>query len=109
MKLITIVWRDIPSQVIVKAGRTKAKVQLPHRFQAAIDRAAMRAGKGGSQAYLEAWQRITHDIPSSDDPSQIARDAAAAIDARYSNQDLDLLIKNNGLEPDQPTAAHIQS
>ena len=87
MKLITIAWRDIPSQVIVKAGRTKAKVQLPHRFQAAIDRAAMRAGKGGSQAYL----------------------AAAAIDARYSNQDLDLLIKNNGLEPHQPTAAHIQS
>ena len=51
MKLTTILWRDIPSQVIVRAGRNKAKQQLSHRFQAAIDRAAMRAGKGGSRCF----------------------------------------------------------
>lgn len=42
-KLITVYWRDIPAQVIVKQGRRTAKVQLPERFQEAIDRAAMRA------------------------------------------------------------------
>ena len=30
-----------------------AKVMLAQRFQEAIDRAAMRAGKGGSDAYME--------------------------------------------------------
>jgi hypothetical protein len=39
-KLITVYWRDIPSQVIAKKGRSKSKVQLSQRFQEAIDRAA---------------------------------------------------------------------
>ena len=53
MKLITISWRDIPSQVLVKAGRTKAKVQLSHRFQAAIDELRCEP-KRRSEAYLDA-------------------------------------------------------
>ena len=55
--LIVISWRDIPAQVIVKRGREAAKVQLSQRFQEAVDRAAMRAGKGSSDAYLADWQR----------------------------------------------------
>mgnify|MGYP000048738187 CR=1 FL=1 len=55
--LIIISWRDIPAQVIVKQGRATAKVQLTHRFQEAVDRAAMRAGKGSSDAYLADWKR----------------------------------------------------
>ena len=43
--------------VIVKRGRETAKVQLSQRFQEAVDRAAMRAGKGSSDAYLADWQR----------------------------------------------------
>ncbi len=53
--LIIISWRDIPAQVIVKRGRETAKVQLSQRFQEAVDRAAMRAGKGSSDAYLADW------------------------------------------------------
>ena len=45
-KLITILWRDIPSQVVAKRGRQTLKTKLSPRFQIAIDRAAMRAGKG---------------------------------------------------------------
>ena len=56
-KLITVYWRDIPSQVIAKKGRSTSKVQLSQRFQEAIDRAAMRAGKGSSDAYLSEWRR----------------------------------------------------
>ena len=50
--LTLISWRDIPAQVVVKRGRETAKVQLSERFQEAVDRAAMRAGKGSSDAYL---------------------------------------------------------
>ena len=44
-KLITIYWRDIPSQVIAKQGRKSVKIQLSNRFQICIDKAAMRAGR----------------------------------------------------------------
>ena len=54
MQRIDILWRDIPSQVLIKRGRDRGKYMLTARFQEAIDRAAMRAGKGGSDAYLEA-------------------------------------------------------
>ena len=49
-KLTIMYWRDIPSQVIAKIGRRSAKVPLGSRFQEAIDRAAMRAGKGSRDA-----------------------------------------------------------
>src|SRR3546814_5675163 len=55
---VTVVyWRDIPAQVIAKAGRKTAKVQLTERFEKAIDRAAMRAKLTGTDAYLEHWRR----------------------------------------------------
>ena len=41
--LTILYWRDIPSQVIVKAGRKSAKRELSERFIRAIDAAAMRA------------------------------------------------------------------
>jgi hypothetical protein len=57
-KLITVFWRDIPSQVVGRKGRTTAvKQQLDARFQRAIDRAAMRSGRGSSDHYLADWRR----------------------------------------------------
>ena len=58
-KLITVYWRDIPAQVIAKQGRNKVKKVLHPRFARAIDRAAMRAGRGSSDKYLEDWRRET--------------------------------------------------
>lgn len=106
MKLITILWREIPSQVIVKAGRQKAKVQLSHRFQAAIDRAAMRAGKGGSEAYLEEWQRTTRDVERADDIHAVAVQAAAELEAQYCDQDLESLIKGKGFTAASAVSVH---
>ena len=54
-KLIVISWRDVPAQVVVKLGRETAKVQLSHRFQEAVDRAAMRAGKASS-GHAAGWR-----------------------------------------------------
>ena len=55
---VTIVyWRDIPAQVIVGRGRTGAKRPLAERFEQAIDRAAMKTGAAGTDAYLAEWRK----------------------------------------------------
>ena len=93
-KLITVYWRDIPAQVIVKQGRQSAKVQLSDRFQVAIDRAAMRAGKGSSDAYLEDWQRRARECGNDLEAEEQAE--AARLEAAYSDEQLDRLIKAKG-------------
>jgi len=95
--LIVISWRDVPAQVIVKRGREVAKVQLSARFQKAVDRAAMRAGRGSSDAYLEDWRRSAPQ-PCGDDLQAQAAAAAAAIEARYSDEDLERIIRAKGID-----------
>ena len=97
MASMTIIyWRDIPAQVVVKQGRTTAKVQLSHRFQEAVDRAAMRAGRGSSDAYLADWKR-SDPRPCGDDLQAEADAEAARIEASFTDADLDRLIRAKGL------------
>lgn len=94
-ELIKIYWRDIPSQVTAKAGRKTAKVMLPAKFQEAIDRAAMRAGKGSSEAYMEDWRR---DRSPCDSNLQGNADAAASeLLSQYSDSYLEALVKAKGI------------
>ena len=95
--LIIISWRDVPAQVIVKRGREVAKVQLSHRFQEAVDRAAMRAGRGSSDAYLEDWRR-SPPRPCGDDLQAEAAAAAARIEATFTDDDLERLIRAKGID-----------
>ena len=95
--LTLIYWRDIPAQVVVKRGRETAKAKLSARFQEAIDRAAMRAGKGSSDAYLAEWRRSAA-TPCSDDIEQAAAAEAARIEAKYSDQDFERLIRAKGVD-----------
>ena len=98
MAALTIIsWRDIPAQVIGKRGRETAKVQLSGRFQEAIDRAAMRAGKGSSDAYLADWKRSAPQ-PCGDDIETAAAAEAARLEARYTEEDLERLIRAKGLD-----------
>jgi hypothetical protein len=97
-QLTVISWRDIPAQVIVKRGREAAKVQLSPRFQEAVDRAAMRAGKGSSDAYLADWQRSAPRTVG-DDRQAAAAAEAARLEAQYSDADLERLIRAKGLAP----------
>jgi hypothetical protein len=94
--LSIISWRDIPAQVIVKRGRESAKVQLSARFQEAVDRAAMRAGKGSSDAYLADWKRGEARSCGEDLKAEAAAEAAR-IEARFSDEDLETLIRAKGL------------
>jgi hypothetical protein len=95
--LIIISWRDVPAQVVVKRGRESAKVQLSQRFQEAVDRAAMRAGRGSSDAYLEDWRRSPPATCGQDLQAE-AESAAAAIEARYSDDDLLRIIRAKGID-----------
>ena len=100
--LIVISWRDIPAQVIVKRGRETAKVQLSQRFQEAVDRAAMRAGKGSSDAYLADWAR-SPPRPCSDDLQAEASAEAARLESKFSDEDLERLIRAKGLDTHRDT------
>ena len=101
--LIIISWRDIPAQVIVKRGRETAKVQLSARFQEAVDRAAMRAGKGSSEAYLADWKRSEPRTCGEDLQAEAAAEAAR-LESRFSDEDLEKLIRAKGLAPEAPAA-----
>lgn len=96
-KLITVYWRDIPAQIIAKKGRkTTAKIQLSERFHTAIDRAAMRAGKGSSDQYLEDWRRVAEACD--DDLDAAAKAQAERLEASFSDEQLERIIKAGGLQ-----------
>ena len=95
--LIVISWRSIPAQVIVKRGREVAKVQLSGRFQEAIDRAAMRAGKGTSNAYLADWDRSA-PRPCGENLRAEAEAEAARLEALFTDDELERLVRNKGLD-----------
>ena len=94
--LSLILWRDIPAQVVVRRGRETAKVKLSERFQEAIDRAAMRAGKGTSNLYLAEWRR-SDATPCSDDIEQEAAAEASRIEAKFTDEDLEKLVRAHGV------------
>ena len=96
VKKILIYWRDIPSQIIVQRGRKREKAALSHRFQEAIDRAAMRAGKGGSDAYMSEWRRESSSMQSDADLRDIVEQEASRFEAEFSDDLLTQMIRNHG-------------
>ena len=96
VKKILVYWRDIPAQVILQRGRRREKIRLSSRFQEAIDRAAMRAGKGSSDAYLAEWRRESTVLDSSAELRALAELAANEIEAQIGDQQLQDLIRNHG-------------
>jgi len=66
MQALLVTWRDIPSQIIVKRGRRRAKALLAARFQSAVDRAAMRAKKRSADAYISEWERRPMTLSAAD-------------------------------------------
>ena len=96
MAQLTIVyWRDIPAQVIVKAGRKSAKRQLPERFEQAIDRAAMRAGMDDTDSYLSEWRR-GDPIDCGDDLEAEADAWAEKIDREFDKERVRQIVDQGG-------------
>ena len=92
---IILYWRDIPTQVIVRQGRTTAKRELTERFALAVDAAAMKAGMHGADAYLEQWRRGTSEA-CGDDLEAEAVSFAAALEAAFDPDTLGTLVRNGG-------------
>ena len=93
--LTILYWRDIPSQVIVKAGRKAAKRELSERFIRAIDAAAMRSGASETDAYLADWRRAD-PVDCGDDLDAEAEVAADRLEAEYDQATLAKLAANKG-------------
>ena len=98
-RMTVVYWRDIPAQVIVKKGRSAAKAKLEERFEHGIDRAAMRAGRGGSDAYMEDWRRENEEC-NGDDMQALADARAKELEAEFDDALLEKYIKNGGHRPD---------
>jgi len=94
-KLISIYWRDIPAQVVGRQGRTNVKKELEPRFAKAIDRAAMRAGRGSSDAYLEDWRRETETV--SGDLDAIVAERVAKLESEFNDEFLEAVVKAGGI------------
>jgi hypothetical protein len=96
MAEVTIVyWRDIPAQVIVGKGRKGSKVQLPERFEQAIDRCAMKIGAKDADAYLAEWRKVVvADLEG--EPDAIAADYAAKLEAEFDTARIKTLIDAEG-------------
>ncbi len=93
---VTIIyWRDMPAQVMVGRGRKATKIQLPERFEQAIDRAAMKSGAAGTDDYLSGMRRGDPYKLEGDD-TFVASSEAARLDQDYTADRLRTLIDNDG-------------
>lgn len=105
-EIVVILWRDIPAQINGKVGDDKHGVVLPHRFQKAIDRAAMVAGKKTAQEYVAEWRRTTY--PVSGDLVTTVEATAATIEQEFTNERLHALVDNGGWDPISPEQSAAQ-
>jgi cvfA/B/C family virulence factor len=92
--LVTIWWRDIPMQVIAREGRRSAKRVLDKRFQFAVDKAAMNAGKKAYGDYIEEMRRAERECGA--DIEAEADAELARLEAAYTKDVLHALIASGG-------------
>ncbi|HOU39812.1 MAG TPA: virulence factor [Promineifilum sp.] len=79
-------WHDIPVQVRAGGRRDRVSVELPARFAAAVDSAAMAAGLTGTDGYLSgfAWSAAEERDGS---PVEVAAAVTAELDAHHTTID----------------------
>ncbi len=103
-ELTIISWRDIPAQVNGGSGESKQQRILPQRFQGAIDRAAMKAGKKTSGEYVQEWRRSSIPLPDGFAGDYLAAVLAEAerIENEFPTSRLKLWVETGGWDPDRP-------
>jgi hypothetical protein len=75
-------WQDIPSMVEAREAGARKKVQLSERFQALIDKVAMRKGLVGTDAYIEQWRR-GEKLARDGTADEVVAAVAAELEAEY--------------------------
>ncbi len=93
-----IKWRDIPAQVNGTSGGEKIQVELPPRFQKAIDRAAMVAGLKDANSYITEMGAETRPATGED----LSADVAALVEQLEASFPLEVLnefVRTGGFDP----------
>ena len=104
MGVLTVIWwRDIPAQVVAKDGRRASKIVLHPRFQVAIDRAAVKAGRRSMDDYIAEWHKIQRSC--GDDLEAEATAEVARLEATYTRRVLDHLVTTGGVDTPAPSPA----
>ena len=81
--------------MVGRAGRKNSfKKELAPRFAKAIDRAAMRAGRGSSDAYLEDWRRESEEV--SGDLEALVDERVALLESQFDDDYLESVVKAGG-------------
>ena len=95
-QLKIVYWRDIPGQVVFREGRRNTRLRLPGRFARAIERAAYRLKKNQQDALFEPW----HDVaqPFDGDVRQQAHELVRQLEAQYTEDVLESLIRASGID-----------
>lgn len=103
-ELVIITWRDIPAQVNGGTGVDKHQRILPQRFQGAIDRAAMKAGKKSAGDYVAEWRRSSVALPADFDADFEAAVLAEAtrLETEFPVARLKQWVETGGWNPDRP-------
>ena len=75
---------DIPVQVRAGERRNRASIELPERFQVAVDNAAMAAGLTGTDAYLSGFEWGDR-VEREGDPAEVVSAVATELDALFTD------------------------
>lgn len=95
MALLTIIWwRDIPAQVVARDGRRTSKIVLHPRFQVAIDKAAVKAGRREMDAYIAEWRKTQRTCTNDLDAEANAE--SGRLEHAYTKEVLAGLIASGG-------------
>ena len=97
-ELIVVSWRDIPAQVLVKAGRRAPPGSPSPTASRRRSIAAMRAGLRDTDAYLGEWRWPPRAAAATIWRLRPKR-AAARLEADYPTERLRALVDNGGLDP----------
>ncbi len=105
-QLITIYWRDIPTQVNAQMGRVRHRAPLPHRFMRAVGQAAMVAEIHTSHEYTLEWRRETRACGV--DLEAEATAEAVRINTLFTRAHLAAVVGTGGFDPTSATQASDQ-
>jgi len=94
-----IYWRDIPTQVRGRNGRSRFTCPLSPRFQKAIHRAAFRAKAINGLDYIEEWQ-LSDWQDRDDNVEDVLTAVVTQLENDYTDVRLDKLARNKGYKPD---------
>ena len=96
-QLKIVYWRDIPGQVVIRDGGRSKRLRLPTRFMRAIERAAYRLKKQQQDALFEPWHDVAQPLDGDDIGSQAQR-LMQQLDAHYTDEVLETLIRASGID-----------